>query len=197
MRKLPLLLALTALLAFPPYTSGQGPDSGIDQYQENIPGAGGDRPSDGGNKGSGGSGGSVEGPGGTGGSGSAGGTGSALSPQALDTLEAQGPVGAAVAGLAEATAPSAGARSAAGDRGAPGGAGPRKGQGDEASVTAASEEGASEEGSGPANVLDALFGGLGGGMGIALPIILGGGLLAALLSLVARHRRGGEHAPSA
>jgi hypothetical protein len=45
-------------------------------------------------------------------------------------------------------------------------------------------------------VLDALTGGLGGGMGIALPIILGGSLLAALFSLVARRRRGGEHASS-
>ncbi|MGH2993216.1 MAG: hypothetical protein ACRDL1_06740, partial [Solirubrobacterales bacterium] len=56
MRKLPLILALGALIAFPQYASGQA-NSGIDQYEENIPGAGGDRPAGGDGSGSGGGGG--------------------------------------------------------------------------------------------------------------------------------------------
>jgi hypothetical protein len=191
-RKLPLLLALTALLALPPHASAQGPESGIDQYQENVPAAGGDRPSDGGEAGSGGSGGTVD-P-----------APAAPAPApAPAPVEDPGAVAPTDTAPAEATAPSAGSASAEGDA-ARGGSG--KKQDEEISVTAAYEKGASfeapsleaasDEQSGPAKVLDALVGGLGGGMGIALPIILGGSLLAALLSLVARRRRGGEHASS-
>jgi hypothetical protein len=120
-------------------------------------------------------------------------------------VEDQGAVAPTDPAPAEATAPSAGAASADGG-GDPARGGSREKQDEEISVTAAYEkgasfeaaslEGASDEQSGPAKVLDALVGGLGGGMGIALPIILVGSLVAALFSLVARRRRGGEHASS-
>jgi hypothetical protein len=172
MRKLPLLVALAGLIAFPPHALAlpEG-NSGVDQYLENVPGAGGDRPSDGGGKGSGG-----------GGSG-----GSSLPPGARSALDARGPIGAAVADLAEATAPSRN-----GGDGAAGGA--RSGQGQDDGVALTAE---SDEGSGLGNVLDTIFGGLGGGMGIVLPLILAAGLAAAVLVFLARRRRGGEQAPPA
>jgi hypothetical protein len=178
MRRSPLFLALAALIAFPPYASAvEEPNSGIDQYLESVPGAGDDRP---GNKGGTGSGGRGSG-------------GSGLSPEARNALEARGPIGAALADLADTTPLPATAPSGGGDGDAAAGDRSGQGQGDEAApaVTAASEEG-----SGLANVLDALFGGLGGGMGIALPIILVGGVCAAAL-LFARRRRGSEPAPPA
>ena len=79
-----VLVAL--LLALPSVAQAQGPppgNSALDQYQENVPGAGGNQPSSGAN----------------------GGGGSALSPSAQQALADQGPAGVAAASVAGATAP--------------------------------------------------------------------------------------------
>ena len=86
-------------------------NSGIDQYQESIPGVGGNRPTDG--SGPGGSGSTRPGSGGSGTAstgGSGGGSNSAagesrISPSTLRKLDRQGPDGKATAAAAEATAP--------------------------------------------------------------------------------------------
>jgi hypothetical protein len=162
-----LLVAL--LLALPSAAqAAQGTppgNSAVDQYLENVPGAGGNHPS--GNQ-----------PGGGGGGG--------LSPGARHALAAQGPAGVAAANLAGATAPrhsgTAGKAAKGSDRGAKQ---PGKHGGDQGS--------AADTGGSPfKNAVDRVVGGgdSGGGMGIALPIILGSSLLGALLLLFLR-RRGG------
>ena len=181
MRKLALIFALGALTAFPQYASAQA-NSGIDQYEENVPGAGGDRPSDGG----GGDGGGRDG-GGTAPSGGGGGSSSgSIDTGAVNPGSSPAPTDAGAAG-------GAGAQGSAADSAErTGGSGSRDAQdGDVGSVAA-------EEGSGVANPADAVEDTSGGGgMGIALPIILGASLLAALLVLVARRRRASGQAPSA
>src|SRR5829696_5726036 len=78
-------------------------NSGIDQYQESVPGVGGNKPT--GGSGSGGSGAAS-----TGGTASAGGStsasgGSRISPSTVHKLDKQGPDGKATAAAAAATAP--------------------------------------------------------------------------------------------
>jgi hypothetical protein len=63
-------------------------NSGVNQYSETLPGAGGDQPSSD-----------------SGGGGAEGNQGSSLSPKAQRALQEHGPTGAAVAGLASQTAP--------------------------------------------------------------------------------------------
>lgn len=172
MRSLPLLLVFACFIAIPGTVLAQElpPDeSGIDQYVESVPGAGGDRTSE---------------P--DGGSGGGSGGGSALTPQVSNALEERGATGAAVSDLAKATGPDADGDGGGGQSGrAHGGSAP----GDKALTGVAL---ASDQGSGTAGVVSAVFGGAGGGMGVALPIILAGGLLAALLSLRGRGRTGSE-----
>jgi hypothetical protein len=185
-------------LAIPASAPAQD-DSAIGQYIENVPGAGGDEPSEdveaggggsGGRGSGGGSGGSGSG-GGSGGSGSGGGEGSGAgeaagvpsSPTNEAAPQAAGETAAAAADLAEATAPeqSAGSgsersASARSDHGSGGGSSTAKG---------------TENGGPP--VGDVLGTGFGdsdsGGLGLALPIILGAALLAAIAFWLLRRRR--------
>jgi hypothetical protein len=81
-------------------------NSGLDQYQESIPGAGGDRPTGPNGSGTG----SATGVGSASGAGSASGTGAALgrsrvSPSTTKSLDKLGPDGKATAAVAAATAP--------------------------------------------------------------------------------------------
>jgi hypothetical protein len=166
-RRVSLTLSLVVLLALTASPAARGSDnSAVDQYTENVPGAGGDHPSGGGGSGGGGSGG-----GGSGGQ-------STLSPAAKRDLQAQGPIGSKTARLAEATAP----------RGV--GAG---GKGNGAGKAAGGQGQGSAHGtggSGLGNTVDhAVGGGDPGGLGVAFPIILGSSLLAALAFLVLRWRR--------
>jgi hypothetical protein len=87
--------ALLALAAVPGPALAQD-NSAIDEYTENVPGAGGDRPSR-----------DVDG-------GTGGGSGSTLPPSSSEALASQGAAGAAAADLAQATAP---AREAGGSGG--------------------------------------------------------------------------------
>lgn len=163
------ILAIIGLLALaaPAAASHQAipPDnSGAGQYTENVPDAGGDKPSD-----------QLVAGGGSDGSGS----GGALPPgaeDALDSLASQGPLGAAAAGLARA-----GAEPSASDRGQGGPGGPA---GSPRTGSAGEDEG---------SVLGELFGQLTGsdsdGMGIALPILLALSVVAAVLIVLARQRR--------
>jgi hypothetical protein len=143
--------------AIPPDNSGAG------QYTENVPGAGGDKPSDGLGGGSGGPGGSGSGPGGSSGE---------LSPDAeaaLGSLASKGPVGAHAAALARA-----GAEPRASDN--------ARGNGPTGSENA-------EGGSFLSEVLRQLAGTDSDGMGMALPIIIALSFVAALLLVLARRRR--------
>src|SRR5215216_5554545 len=119
MRRVCFLIATAAALAFPSFAlAGHGHhhggnvppgNSGIGQYQETVPGAGGNHPTS---------------HGGGGGSGNGGGGGAqpAISPATAQALAAQGSAGQATANLANATAPQngAGARGS-GANGQPGG----------------------------------------------------------------------------
>jgi hypothetical protein len=184
MRKLALIFALGALAAFPQYASAQA-GSGIDQYEENIPGAGGDRPTGGdrpaGDGGSGG-GGSGSGAGGSG-SGSVGsGSGDSGTSPASDRRSERADAGAgpadAGAGPAAADAPTDSRTDASGSR-----------QDTHEGVTSAAA------GSDPVQPLNTAEDSAGeGGMGLALPIILGASLVAALAFLVARRLRNRRHA---
>jgi hypothetical protein len=83
------LVATAALLAFAavPGLAAAQDNSAIDEYTENVPGAGGDRPSRGVDGGSGGE------------------SGSTLPPASSGALASEGADGAAAAALAQATAP--------------------------------------------------------------------------------------------
>jgi hypothetical protein len=166
-RSLSLALVLTAVLALPASAVAlpEG-NSGIEEYIENVPGAGGDRPSDGGGANGGGSGGDQ--PSG----------GSPLSPDARAALEDQGGSGAAAADLAAATAPSPAELAGGGTNG-------RASSGGDGGDAAAS----ARTGTGIDHVVGAAVGHPEGGMGIAFPIILAAVLLATVLGVVARHRR--------
>src|SRR5213595_12918 len=101
-KKLVTTLAIGSLLVFPATAlAGNGGhhsvppgNSGLDQYTENIPGAGGNHPTGGGGS---------HHPGGGGG-----GSGSSVSPGVTRTLDSQGPAGQGAASLAAATAPDVG-----------------------------------------------------------------------------------------
>lgn len=149
-------------------------NSGVGQYLETLPTAGGGQPTNtvhpvGGVGGSGG----PRRPGGTGGTGGTGGagssTGSAISPATARTLAHEGSTGSAAAALAQATAPN-----------------PVRGTSQR--VTSAI---ATSSGSSPAtSVFKTLTGSSsGGGLGPLLPLLLIGSLLgAAVLALVRRRR---------
>jgi hypothetical protein len=160
MRKLTIVMvALAAFLVAPPTGSAQD-NSAQDEYTENVPAGGGDKPSD--DAGSGGSGGS-------------------LSPGTVQDFQALGADGQAAAALAEATAPG-------GENGWHRGAGSGGVSGD----------GQSAGGSAIDDVVSDIAGGSSdeGGMGIALPLILGASLLAAIAFIVARRRGGSEAGPA-
>ena len=98
-------------------------------------------------------------------------SGGGLPPSVVNDLEAQGADGAGAAKLAQST-------------------GPDKGKGDGARHAAASTN-PGDSGGGVGEVLNQLAGGDGesdGGMGVALPIILGASLLAAVTLLLLRRR---------
>ena len=94
MRRICVAILASALLAAPATVRAQDSlppgNSGVDQYTENVPGPGGDKPTN---------------PGGGGGSGGGGGGNGELSTAEAQALTDQGPNGAAAAALAEETAP--------------------------------------------------------------------------------------------
>jgi hypothetical protein len=168
MRGVPILLIalLGIAAALPAAASGQD-NSAIDQYTENVPGAGGDSP-DGGNG---------SGQTGTG----TGGSDATLPGADADQLQAQGADGEAAAQLAESTAP-AGSNQSGGSSNATG-----------VSTAPDNQHGAN---SGGLPSVGAVVGNVAGGaegpggMGVWLPIILGASLLAAIALGIARWRRG-------
>ena len=203
MRKLMIVSVVLASLVAAPVAAQAQAGSGVDQYQENIPGAGGNHPDgsngghNGGNAGGGGhqGGGGGAAGGGSGGGGSAGG-GNSLSPQVTDELNAQGADGAATAAIADSTAPQgSGSGSNGGGNGHSGGSG--NGGGSAAAgrlrlasnTTLQSDDGG---GAGLGGVVDEILGrnaSSSDGMGVALPIILlATGLGAVAFFLLARRR---------
>jgi hypothetical protein len=141
-------------------------NSSVDEYTENVPGAGGDTSSD---HHEGGAGGGV---------GSSGGGG--LSPQVADQLEASGSDGQAAAALAEGSTPES-----HGDRQH------KPNHGDDAGSQGGNPAGP-DSGGGIGTAVGHLVGGSdSGGMGIALPLILIGALAAAVLFLIVRKRSDG------
>lgn len=170
MRRVPVLaVALLAIAVAQPAVAVAQDNSGIDQYTENVPAAGGENA---GNDGAGGS-----GPTGTGTSG----TGSSLPEATAEQLEAQGADGGAAAQLAESTAPE-GANEAAGSNSQ--GESPSPGNGSDLR---------SDSGDLPSvgDVVDGVADGSGSeGLGLWLPILLGVTLLAAITLAIVRWRRG-------
>jgi hypothetical protein len=169
MRKLCVAISAVALLATPAVALGQSlppGNSGVDQYTENLPGPGGDKPTDGGNGGGGGG-----GDQGSGGGGGEAGNGE-LSATEAQALSDQGPNGAAAAQLAEQTAP-AKAKHA---------------------TRVEHPSGSDDEGGGFSigDTVSALTGSDSAGMGIFLPILLGATLLGAIALGAARMLRRGE-----
>ena len=199
MRKLMIVSVVLASLAAAPVAAQAQAGSGVDQYQENIPGAGGNHPDgsngghNGGNAGGGGhqGGGGGAAGGGSGGGGSAGG-GNSLSPQVTDELNAQGADGAATAAIADSTAPQgSGSGSNGGGNGHSGGSGnggSANGGSGSSNTTLQSDDG----GGGLGGVVDEILGrnsSSSDGMGVALPIILlATGLGAVAFFLLARRR---------
>jgi hypothetical protein len=181
-----IVSALALGLSVPSLASARGRvlappgNSGIGQYVEVVPTAGGGQPSNtvhshgaaggvpgGRNGGTGGSGG-AGGSGGTGGSG-----GGAVSPATAKALAAHGNDGKAAASLAAATAPAIAHHGAGSSTGSSGGSG-----------SAASPSGSSPTSS----VLKALTGSSGGGLGPIIPVVLIASLLGAA-GLALRRRR--------
>jgi hypothetical protein len=195
MRKFSTALALGCLLAFPASAlAGHGHhqvppgNSGIDQYTESIPGAGGNHPTSGGGGGGNHSGG--------------GGNAPTVSSSVTQALNSQGAAGQGAANLATGTAPKVrGEATGSGNAGA-GGSGGSKGAGhgsangaDEG--TGASSAGSGGHGSGADAVAAELTGsGTGNGMGIFLPIILASTLVGALVLVALRLRRGPQQTGS-
>lgn len=153
-----MLLACTV----PAAALGQD-NAGVDEYSEQVPGGGGNQPSNP-NAGGGGSGGSGDPDGGP------------LTPAQVAALEAQGADGAAAASLAQQTGPdSTAGRGGAGDGSAGGGGGS-----------------AADDGGGLTEIAGNIAGGSDSGMGVALPLILGAALIGALAFVVMRRRGGGQ-----
>ena len=212
MTKLVTTLAIGSLLAFPATAlAGHGGhhsvppgNSGLDQYTENIPGAGGNHPTGGGGS-------HHQGGGG-------GGNGSAVSPGVTNTLNSQGAAGQGAASLATATAPDVGgpaqhggnaqATQGGNTQGGKGGgsanatgnanANAKGGNGATAGGAAHSGNAASgNSGSGVDAIAAELTGsGVDNGMGIFLPIILGVALVGALALVALRLRRGPQQTES-
>ena len=143
------------MLLAPTVASAQGP-GGSDEYVEQLPGAGGDQPSQN----------SAE-------DGEDPETAEPLAPAAEEALDEQGADGNAAAELAQATGPDGGGDSA--------------------------EGGGSESGSGGGSGLPDVVGNVAGeaddsGMGVLLPLVIGGTVVAALAFVIVRRRR--RHAGS-
>jgi hypothetical protein len=163
-------------------------NSGIDQYTESIPGAGGNHPT-GGHHGGGGGG---------------GGNGSSVSPGVTSTLNSQGPAGQGAANLATATAPDVGGAGHGGNaqagQGGKGG-GPANAKGGSGTTAGGATSGGSAASGGSGSGVDAIAAELTGagvdnGMGIFLPIILGAALVGALALVALRLRRGPQQTGS-
>ena len=191
-----VLLALLAWVAVPVSASAQD-NAGLGQYQENVPGAGGDAPDQQGGGGQNPAGGGGANGGGSGGSnGSGGGSQSGDVPQGtVDELQSLGDDGAAAAQAAIETSPAGTPTGSAANggggsgNGASAGAGSNTGSG--SSTSTGDDSGSGDSGGGGiGELLGKTVGGSdSGGMGPALPIILGIVVLGALGVLVAR--RGG------
>lgn len=171
MRRVLIALAVASWLAVLPtaianaQTSLPPDNSGVDQYTENVPGAGGDEPSS-----------QIGSGGGAGSNGGGGGGGSRLPPRVAHEFGHAGSDGAAAASLAEATAPDG--ADAAGVDSARGGNRSRASSGGGVGGIVGTGVGAASTGS--------------YGMGIALPIILAATLVAALGFLLSRRRHPGQ-----
>ncbi len=190
-----ILAALLALVAAPVALAQE--NSAVDEYTENVPGAGG---------GSGNTGPSGGGSGG--GSGGAGtqaqGGGEELPAAVNEQFQNAGADGAAAAALAQATAP----EGTGTDAGGTGGGSPTGGSGSNQAGGGGSGQGSQAGGAqgidaeslpasgdgGVDDILGVVTGGSAdtGGMGVALPLILGAALLAGLLAVLARRRSHGE-----
>jgi hypothetical protein len=182
----PVVLALLLVVAFAVPAQARvvriAPpgNSGVSQYDETIPTAGGSRPTStvhpvgGGSHGSGGSQGSG-GAGGSGGSGGSAGGGSAVSGSTFHALAAEGPQGAAAAALAQVTAPTRSQPAAS-----------KTGSRTDSSIAAAS----GGDGSSPVtSLVKAVTGSTSsGGLGPVLPVILIGSLLGAGALALMRRR---------
>jgi hypothetical protein len=166
MRKSCVAILAAALLAAPAVTQAQQSlppgNSGVDQYTENVPGPGGDKPTSDDEGGSGGSGGSGSGGAGNG----------ELSASEAQALSDQGANGAAAAQLAEQTAPETAKTNAR--------------------VEHRSGDGGDDGGFSADDVFSALTGSDSAGMGVFLPILLGATLLAAIAVGATRMLRRGE-----
>jgi hypothetical protein len=174
-----LVLPATALAGNGGHHSVPPGNSGLDQYTENIPGAGGNHPTGGGGS---------HHPGGGGG-----GSGSSVTPGVTHTLDSQGPAGQGAASLAAATAPDVGGNAPAGHPGKSGGSANAKGGSGTTASGAASGGNAAPGGSGSgvdAIAAELTGSGVDNGMGIFLPIILGAALIGALGLVALRLRRG-------
>jgi hypothetical protein len=200
--KLVTTLAIGSLLAFPATAlAGHGGhnnvppgNSGLDQYTENIPGAGGNHPTGGGGSHHHGGGG--------------GGNGSSVSPGVTSTLDSQGSAGQGAASLATATAPDVGGPARHGDTaqaGKSGGSANATGNANAKGGNGATTGGAAHAGNaasgGSGSGVDAIAAELTGagvdnGMGIFLPIILGLALVGALALVALRLRRGPQQTGS-
>ena len=165
-------------------------DSAVDEYQENVPGAGGGPSSNEGGQGGGGAGG---GGGSESGGGSAGGgAGSSLAPATADELSEQGSAGSGLSEFTErtGTAP-ASSQGSAGGQGSGGGSG----GGSDASAGSTSTTASDDEGffGGLGDVLSTLLLGTDSGsdgLGVLFPILLIAALLGTVAFLVLRRRRG-------
>ena len=180
-----LVLPATALAGNGGHHSVPPGNSGLDQYTENIPGAGGNHPTGGGGS---------HHPGGGGG-----GSGSSVSPGVTHTLDSQGPAGQGAASLAAATAPDVGGNAPAGHGGKSGGSANAKGGSGTTASGAASGGNAASGGSGSgvdAIAAELTGSGVDNGMGIFLPIILGAALIGALGLVALRLRRGPQQTGS-
>ncbi len=180
-----LVLPATALAGNGGHRSVPPGNSGLDQYTENIPGAGGNHPTGGGGS---------HHPGGGGG-----GSGSSVSPGVTHTLDSQGPAGQGAASLAAATAPDVGGNAPAGHGGKSGGSANAKGGSGTTASGAASGGNAASGGSGSgvdAIAAELTGSGVDNGMGIFLPIILGAALIGALGLVALRLRRGPQQTGS-
>ena len=170
------IVALLGIAVAIPGTAAAQDNSSIDQYTENVPGAGGDQP---GTQGGAGTGGDDTGNGGQGD-----GPAPALPADTAADLESQGGAAAATADLAQSTAPDREQRAQAGDRDRPG---VQPGSASGGSRAPADDGGGPSVGEVVTGVSDASES---GGLGIWLPIILGATLLAAIAFGVSRWRRG-------
>jgi hypothetical protein len=188
MRKISAMIAMGVVLAFATSASAghrthnQVPpgNSGIDQYTESIPGAGGNHPTSGGHGG--------------GNVGGGGGNPSAVSPSVIRTLSSQGPAGRGAARLATATAPNLRGTGADSIRAAGRNASTGNGGGNGGSERGTSRGNGAGDSAGSGSAAKAIGAELTGsgadtGMGIWLPIILGSTLAAALALTVLRWRR--------